>query len=82
MQRLPTGRQSKDLQGIPGILFKRLMNEIRVRPLSLPRRTPPPSSFQEWLHAWGLNGLFSCKSAAPGWRLCQRVRIIIPLSLT
>lgn len=42
MHRLPTGRQSKDLQGILGILFKRLMNEIRVRPLSLPRRTPPP----------------------------------------
>ncbi|KAL7925357.1 hypothetical protein ACQKWADRAFT_220738 [Trichoderma austrokoningii] len=34
------GRQSKDLQGIPGIPFKRLMNEIRIRPLSLPRRTP------------------------------------------
>lgn len=43
---------------------------------------PPLSSFQEWLHAWVLNGLFSCKSTEPGWRLCQRVRIIIPLSLT
>lgn len=57
------GRQSKDLQGIPGIPFKRLMNEIRVRPLSLPRRTPRPPSKKGCMHGYVMGYILASRCA-------------------